>query len=110
MKFELEPSDIAAIADSVLKRLTPLLNDLKLVAAQTITTTAIQAIIPRENPHPKSEVVSAKDLQLLTGLSRVTIWRLENDKKFPARRHLSENRVGWLRVEVDAWLTARQKA
>jgi prophage regulatory protein len=42
-----------------------------------------------------------------TGLSRVTIWRLERDNKFPPRRQLSANAVGWLQSEIDAWVTSR---
>jgi prophage regulatory protein len=43
-----------------------------------------------------------------TKLSRSTIWRLERAGKFPARRQLSANAVGWLRSEVEAWLASRQ--
>lgn len=42
-----------------------------------------------------------------TQLSDSTIWRLERAGKFPARRQLSANAVGWLRSEVEAWLTSR---
>lgn len=109
MKFELEPSDIAAIAETVINRLKPMLNGLKIVEAQSIASTAIQVIRPTEHLKVKSEVVSAKELPMLTGLSRATIWRLEKDRKFPARCHLSESRVGWLRNEVDLWLASRKK-
>ena len=43
-----------------------------------------------------------------TQLSETTIWRLERAGKFPARRQLSANAVGWLRSEVEAWLASRQ--
>lgn len=43
-----------------------------------------------------------------TQLSETTIWRLERAGKFPARRQLSTNAVGWLRSEVEAWLLSRQ--
>jgi prophage regulatory protein len=43
----------------------------------------------------------------LTGLSRTTRWRLERQGKFPARRKLSDNAVGWLESEVRDWIASR---
>lgn len=40
----------------------------------------------------------------LTGLSRSTIWRLEKNGQFPARRKLSANSVGWSLIELQAWM------
>jgi predicted DNA-binding transcriptional regulator AlpA len=43
----------------------------------------------------------------ITSLSRTTRWRLERDNKFPRRRILSNNAVGWLLSEVLAWRSNR---
>lgn len=43
----------------------------------------------------------------LVGLGYSTIWRLEREGKFPARRKLSAGRVGWVRAEVDRWAEDR---
>jgi len=43
----------------------------------------------------------------ITGLSRTTRWRLEREGKFPARRKLSDNAVGWLESEIHDWITSR---
>lgn len=48
------------------------------------------------------------EVRTLTGLSRATIWRLERDGRFPARRLLGVNSVGWLRSEVQGWVQSRQ--
>src|SRR5438876_10456063 len=45
-----------------------------------------------------------------TGLSRTTVWRLERQGAFPARRRLSPGPVGWLESEVDEWLAPRLTA
>ncbi len=45
-----------------------------------------------------------------TQLSRTTRWRLERQGKFPVRRQLSTNSVGWLRSEVEEWLVSRKLA
>lgn len=46
----------------------------------------------------------------LSGLSRTTRWRLERKDKFPRRRQLSDNAVGWLLSEVLAWRATRPVA
>jgi prophage regulatory protein len=40
----------------------------------------------------------------LTGLSRMTIYRLEKRRQFPSRIQLSPNSVGWRKEDVDHWL------
>jgi prophage regulatory protein len=42
-----------------------------------------------------------------TGLSRTTRWRLEREGKFPPRRKLSDNAVGWLESEIGEWIASR---
>ena len=46
----------------------------------------------------------------ITGLSEVTLWRLEKAGKFPRRRQLSKNSVGYLLSEVVAWMETRPTA
>ena len=43
----------------------------------------------------------------ISGLSRSTRWRLERRERFPKRRRISENAVGWLESEVRAWFESR---
>jgi prophage regulatory protein len=43
----------------------------------------------------------------LTGLSRMTIYRLELAGRFPKRRRLSENSVAWLESDIAAWADSR---
>ena len=50
------------------------------------------------------------DVKAITGLSRTTRWRLERAGKFPPRRVLSVNRVGWRATEIMAWLESRKPA
>lgn len=47
------------------------------------------------------------ECEQITGLSRATRWRLERVGKFPKRRQLAPNCVGWLHSEVMAWLRER---
>ncbi len=43
----------------------------------------------------------------ITGLSRVTRWRLERRGDFPKRRQISPNAMGWLESELMSWMKAR---
>jgi prophage regulatory protein len=43
-----------------------------------------------------------KQVMQATGLSRMTIYRLELADKFPKRRQLSENSVAWLESDISA--------
>lgn len=54
-----------------------------------------------------SGLVRFPELRKLISLSRSTIWRLERQGAFPRRRKLSSNTVGWLRSEVNVWITER---
>jgi len=42
-----------------------------------------------------------------TGLSRMTIWRLERAGQFPQRRRLGPNAIGWVENEIDEWIASR---
>jgi prophage regulatory protein len=42
-----------------------------------------------------------------TGLSRSTIWRLEQEGAFPRHRRISRNAVAWVEDEITAWMLAR---
>ena len=51
--------------------------------------------------------IGEAECEEVSTLSRVTRWRLERAGKFPRRRQISPNRVGWLESEVQAWVEAR---
>lgn len=42
-----------------------------------------------------------------TGLSRMTIYRLEIAGEFPKRRRLSKNSVAWLDTDIAQWAESR---
>jgi len=50
------------------------------------------------------KILRPKDIQKIIGLSRTTIWRLEQRGLFPLRRQLGARIVGWLEVDISAWL------
>ena len=48
-----------------------------------------------------------RQVMQVTGLSRMTIYRLELAGKFPKRRQLSQNSVAWLESDIAAWADSR---
>jgi prophage regulatory protein len=51
-----------------------------------------------------------RQVMQLTGLSRMTIYRLELSGSFPKRRQLSSNSVAWLESDITAWAESRPVA
>lgn len=63
-----------------------------------------------ESQHFQDRFVHEKECHATTGLSRVTRWRLEREGKFPRRRQISTNSVGWLESEIREWMATRSAA
>ena len=52
-------------------------------------------------------IIRANEVQEMTGLSRTTLWRMENKNEFPRRVRLGGNTVGWKLREVQDWISNR---
>ena len=50
-----------------------------------------------------SELKSQKGI----GYSRVSLWRMERNGKFPKRVPIGPSRHGWLETEIDDWIAER---
>ena len=46
-------------------------------------------------------------VQERTGLSRSTIWRLEQRGAFPRHHRISTNTVAWVEEEITAWISSK---
>lgn len=52
-------------------------------------------------------IVRENECREITGLGRTTRWELERAGRFPARRCLSRNAIGWFESEIASWLVSR---
>jgi prophage regulatory protein len=54
-------------------------------------------------------LLSSDELRPLKGIpySKVHLWRLEREQRFPKRVPLGESRHGWIESEIDDWLLER---
>lgn len=57
----------------------------------------------------QDKILRPKAVVQMVGLSRTTLWRLENAGQFPARRKISRAAIGWLESEVLKWMAEREK-
>ncbi|MBN2808627.1 MAG: AlpA family phage regulatory protein [Deltaproteobacteria bacterium] len=63
------------------------------------------------NPQEKTEqILRPKDLTLMLGISRTSLWRLDRDDSFPKRVTLGARSIGWKLSEVESWLEQKQTA
>jgi prophage regulatory protein len=53
------------------------------------------------------KILRKADVEQMTGLHQVTLWRRERSGDFPQRILLGTRAVGWLESEVQAWLQKR---
>ena len=64
--------------------------------------------MPTATITPETRVLSLKTVLARVPLSRTTLWRMEREGLFPQRIKLSENRVGWLEGDIEAWIAAKK--
>jgi len=53
---------------------------------------------------------SVKEVEKITGKTRMTIYRWEREGRLPKLRKLGPNSVGFLRTEMDQWVEDLAKA
>lgn len=54
-------------------------------------------------------ILRLRDVTHMVGLSRPTVYRMVKAGTFPAQVQLSTAAVGWLRSEVEQWITQRTR-
>jgi prophage regulatory protein len=55
-------------------------------------------------------LLKLKDVVQLTGLSRSTIYNLLAENKFPKRIQITKQRIAFLSIDVDKWISETAKA
>ena len=55
------------------------------------------------------KIFNIKETTEYVGLSRVSVWRLIKEGRFPEPLHTSEKNRAWLISELDAWIEERAK-
>ena len=63
--------------------------------------------MPNRSSEASMTILRFPAVRARTGLSRVTVWRLEQRGGFPKHLKLSSNIVGWLETDIVAWIRSR---
>ncbi len=58
---------------------------------------------------PPDRLIREPECRKITGLSRVSRWRLEQENEFPHRVQITSHSIGWRLSEVMAWLESRPR-
>jgi prophage regulatory protein len=56
------------------------------------------------------KMLREREVKQITGLSRVTRWRMERRGEFPRKVQLTERCIGWPEGEIQDWLKERAEA
>lgn len=65
-------------------------------------------MIPKKKARPvPTSLWRSQDLPSAIGLSRSTVWRLQQLEDFPKPRQITDGCVGWIPSEVEEWLSQR---
>lgn len=56
----------------------------------------------------EEQFLSLKKTAIFAGVSPSTVLRWEESGDFPLRRRLGPNRVGWVRQELESWVSSRE--
>jgi prophage regulatory protein len=54
------------------------------------------------------KILRWREVHERTGLSRTTVWRETNAKRFPEPVRITAQAVGWRESDIDAWIGSRQ--
>lgn len=55
-------------------------------------------------------ILRVEQVQDRTGLSRTTIWRLEQRNQFPRHCRISARAIGWREADITRWIEERPDA
>ncbi|MBU0807635.1 MAG: AlpA family transcriptional regulator [Gammaproteobacteria bacterium] len=60
-----------------------------------------------KKPGNADRILRRPEVEVRTGLTRSSIYRLINAGDFPRQRRLSPSTVGWLESEISSWISGR---
>jgi len=63
-----------------------------------------------EHTHTPPTILRMPEVMRIVGMSRPSLYRMMKAGTFPQQVRLSPGAVGWLRSEVEGWLTERVAA
>ena len=57
-----------------------------------------------------SRIMRRPEVELETGLSKATLYRMVKSGAFPRPIRIAPRCVGWIQAEISAWIASRERA
>ncbi len=73
------------------------------------STQNVSKPLSKSTTFPDDRIIRFEELSKIVGVSRVTIWRWEQEGKFPLRISLGPGSVGWRKSEIDEWIRSKKE-
>jgi len=58
----------------------------------------------------KSRIIRPDELAEMLSLSKVTLYRMQNEGELPPKINISSRAVGWLRSDIEEWLLSKKNS
>lgn len=59
-------------------------------------------------PHSNNRIIRPKELCEILGVSRTTLWRMQQRGELPKCIRISAGVVGWIETDIDDWIKAKK--
>ena len=66
----------------------------------------ISRVAPSDAAPPR--LISLREVEQQTSLSRSTLYDLIRNKKFPAQIRVTERRIAWIQSEITSWIELKR--
>lgn len=61
--------------------------------------------VSQKNMKEFEKILRLPEVLTMTGLSKTTVWRLQNRGEFPLSKKISDRTIGFLRSEIENWMS-----
>jgi prophage regulatory protein len=84
------------------------LEDFKEEISNTITPKSINRHKTKDGSQPESKIIRPKELANMLSISISTLYKMQDEGQLPPKIKVSNNAVGWLRADIEEWLSQRK--
>lgn len=96
------------IEKTVRKTIREELEDFKEEISKAITPESKNRHETKDSSQPESKIIRPKELANMLSISISTLYKMQDDGQLPDKVKISSNAVGWLRSDIDEWLSKRK--
>ena len=96
------------IEKAVRKVIREELEDFKEEISNSTTSTSENRNITKDRSKPESKIIRPKELANMLSINISTLYKMQSDGQLPAKVKVSSHAVGWLRSDIEEWLSQRK--